>query len=574
MLAQPMKRGLFPANTIALDLLLISLLWCLGLAITNPVGDFPLNDDWSYGRAVKTLIETGEFRPTGWVSMPLISNITWGALFCMPHGFSFSALRASTLIMSILGVLSIYILVHRPQQPRRFAVMASLTQAFNPVYWALSNTFMTDILFSTLITLSLIFFTRHFKTNRHTDLIAGSAFVLVACLSRQLAVAVPVSYLIVNLLARDRSYGRIWASALLIIACASALLLLQNWLEVRGRLPIMYHAQTEELLQTITNPQKILKAISVNIFTILMYVGLFLLPVSLVVSMQGRTLISVQNRPYILAAVFILVASGVMKHVWGGGLHSMPMGENILTQTGIGPITLRDAYFLKLEHTPSIPRIFWWAVTAASIIGAFLLLALIGQIVAALWSDIFNNKGISPDHLPSAFFLMAAVIYIMPFCLTHFFDRYFILLTPLLTASLLSTPKFINKANEACVKPWRMVSAIPLLGFFVFSVSSSHDYMNWNRERWVALNDLMHTLGASPDDIDGGFEFNGLYRYDSLYKKTDEKSWWWVKNDEYMLAFGPVPGFTALQEYKYQRYLPPSEGKIVVLKRIDATIPP
>ena len=73
-----------PRSAARIDLLAIAAVWCVSVIITNPLGDFPLNDDWSYGLTVKHLIETGNFRPCGWTAMPLITQVLWGALFCLP----------------------------------------------------------------------------------------------------------------------------------------------------------------------------------------------------------------------------------------------------------------------------------------------------------------------------------------------------------------------------------------------------------------------------------------------------------------------------------------------------------
>ena len=47
--------------------------------------------------AVQNLVEKGDWRPTGFTAMPLITQSLWGAIFCPPPGFSFNALRFSTL---------------------------------------------------------------------------------------------------------------------------------------------------------------------------------------------------------------------------------------------------------------------------------------------------------------------------------------------------------------------------------------------------------------------------------------------------------------------------------------------
>ncbi|HLA86644.1 MAG TPA: hypothetical protein VJL10_01350, partial [Anaerolineales bacterium] len=61
-------------------------MWLLLVLFVNPVGKFPLNDDWSYARAVQSLVEHGHLELTGFTSMPLIAQALWGALFCLPFG--------------------------------------------------------------------------------------------------------------------------------------------------------------------------------------------------------------------------------------------------------------------------------------------------------------------------------------------------------------------------------------------------------------------------------------------------------------------------------------------------------
>jgi hypothetical protein len=103
--------------------------------------------------------------------------------------------------------------------------------------------------------------------------------------------------------------------------------------------------------------------------------------------------------------------------------------------------------------------------------------------------------------------------------------------------------------------------------YAAFSIAGTHDYLSWNRVRWQALNSLVTEQRVSADDIDGGYEFNGWYLYDAKYRSTPEKSGWWVAGDDFMVTFGPVPGFTEIRHYPFRRWLPPGEGHILVLRR-------
>jgi len=46
-----------------------------------------------------------------------------------------------------------------------------------------------------------------------------------------------------------------------------------------------------------------------------------------------------------------------------------------------------------------------------------------------------------------------------------------------------------------------------------------------------------------------------------------DRSWWWVQDDQYIVAFGDLPGYARILRVAYDRWLPPGQGDIVVLER-------
>ncbi len=49
-----------------INLLLIALSYIILIILLNPIGDFPINDDWAYARSVLSLVDNGEFHLLGW----------------------------------------------------------------------------------------------------------------------------------------------------------------------------------------------------------------------------------------------------------------------------------------------------------------------------------------------------------------------------------------------------------------------------------------------------------------------------------------------------------------------------
>jgi hypothetical protein len=148
------------------------------------------------------------------------------------------------------------------------------------------------------------------------------------------------------------------------------------------------------------------------------------------------------------------------------------------------------------------------------------------------------------------------------------FDRYVLFLVPLGIVILFLLASDAGRAKAGSLTASLAVASLIFSG--AFSIAGTHDYLSWNRARWQALNNLETEQRVGPDEIDGGFEFNAWYLYDPSYRASPGKSWYFVARDDFMIAFEPVPGFTEMKRYPFQRWLPPGEGSILVLRRTQA----
>ena len=182
-------------------LLSLTLIWTGMWLLSGPSGDFPLNDDWVYALSVRSILETGRFSLPSPASANVITQAYWGALFCLPFGFSFMALRVSTFALGAVGVLSVYLLLRELGATRRIAVVGALSLAVNPVYLELSVTFMTDVPFISLFAASLWLYVRGVRRDSGVTIAAAFAVALAAMLVRQFALALPVA------MASQTSYG-------------------------------------------------------------------------------------------------------------------------------------------------------------------------------------------------------------------------------------------------------------------------------------------------------------------------------------------------------------------------------
>ncbi len=131
-------------------------LWILMICAALPFGAFPLNDDWRYSHSVKSLFAEHRLLITQWDSNASLTNTAFGWLFCLPFGFSFAALRASSQVLGCFCAISIFFVLRRLSAPWWLALMGALALMLDPLFFQLSNTFMTKVGAAACLTAALV----------------------------------------------------------------------------------------------------------------------------------------------------------------------------------------------------------------------------------------------------------------------------------------------------------------------------------------------------------------------------------------------------------------------------------
>lgn len=129
----------YPEGAAVVDPPLVSA--CL---VVWPSGEWPVNDDWAYVRAVQAL-KAGAFHYLDWQGMPLFSQVLWGYPFLSLGGEGIVALRMSMMLLALVGGLVVHAILRLHGVDRWSSCIGALLLLFNPVYYHLSMTFMTDV---------------------------------------------------------------------------------------------------------------------------------------------------------------------------------------------------------------------------------------------------------------------------------------------------------------------------------------------------------------------------------------------------------------------------------------------
>ncbi len=536
-------------------------LWWVGVYLTGPAGSIPLGDDWSFAKAAFRLANGEGYNPPDWAAMTLIVHALWGAMFAKLFGLDFAALRAGMLVLGAVCGLVLWAGLRRAGTARWTALIAVATLMLNPLYFALSHSFMTDVTFLTLLVVQA-FCLMKCAEDLSWRWIAWSALAtMLSALTRDPGV-IPALVMAVLVFA-ERKPGPVWRSALPFACGVIALLGFRLWARHAG----IDLSHSDFFRDRFIFDLKALKWVAWigKIDSVLMYIGFFSLPLLIPV---GARLLRERGpvRHWAIAGFIAGLAFLGGWYAFMGNNHFPPEGGWMDEAGFVGAPLLYDTYILHQSDVPRVPHWMVDAATAASIAGGALLIA---SFAAIGWLPLRKRRW--------AIFCAVSMVAVNAqwFVTDLYFDRY--ALPGVIFALMMCC--FI--LSERPAPRWTSAPGVTLvLLFALWSVAAVHDFIEWQRARWVGLDYLTKELGVPASRIDGGFEFNGWYAEkhpipfveyaftgDGPPIPTD-RSWWWVVDAEYMVAFGPVDGYRTIATFPYVRWMPGrSNWAIYVLRR-------
>ena len=258
-----------------------------------------------------------------------------------------------------------------------------------------------------------------------------------------------------------------------------------------------------------------------------------------------------------MGVLFFLAIS--LRLIWND--QCIPNYGNVLFDIGLGPLLLRDTYILGLPHWPQAPSYIWNVINILGLLGGGVILLMIYRYIREV---ILQMKRKQEFDKVSLFLFYITILNLCLIFFVGYYDRYLIIFPILLLSWGI---KIFSIDSIKWVSVTRLSALFMIIFFMIFSIGATHDYLSWNRARWCALRSLIEDEQISPREIDGGFEFNGWFLYDSRYIEKPGKSYWWVIDDFYIISFGPLIGYKIKNKFPFSRWIPPKKGFILVLER-------
>lgn len=518
------------------------------IVLVNPLGDFPLNDDWKYAYPVKTLMQNGTFEMLGIFAPNIVLQVGWGYLICLIFkGFSFTYLRFSTLFLAVAGALITFKITEKLTQSRQAAFFNALALSCTPLYFCLSFSFMTDVPFLTFCLLAIWQFQKYLKAGEEKQLFFTALWAIGAFLIRQPGILILAALILFVFFEKRLIVNKLQVAFWLIV------LLLTAWFGFEKELkPLLGISQNYVPVSSLflkklgEHPLEFFLTIFRILMKTVIYLGLFSLPFFpfLFSSFRKQGLLKwkIQLPIFLFNSVLLLFLIKIGK--------TFPFGGNIVFNFGLGPELLADVFIHQLRNTPRLPD---WTMLVANFAGQ----------IAGSWLLIFVAKTFHsvPRKTRQFFFFLLLVnaLYLPLMSITSFFDRY--LLLPLASLFLFLSWQIPTGSWR---KSWAFCLPFALMTWFAFA--GTKDYLNWNRARLEAFQ-YLQSKHLSIKEIDAGYEYNGWFNYQSDFQQREGKSYWWVEGDSYAISFGQDPAYEPVQSFPFYRNLFFKKDRIWILKR-------
>jgi hypothetical protein len=460
-------------------------------------------------------------------------------MFCLPFGFSFTALRISTWVCAALSLWGVYLLLRELQVYRRDALIGTATLGAYPVFFILSYTFMTDVPWLAAMIWSMLAFV--WAVRHHSDRWLWMA-VTFACLAagiRITGLVLPVAMILVLVFHTQRwgtSRGRFLYPLAVFVFFGVLLWWQKGYTEHIPDLAIANVPSTK--LRTAIEGLRYLPSMLVLDATFSAgALGLALLPLAVGAVERYRHLQA--------TGIFLLLWGGVwVTHlIYKPHIPALSPGSTwSVGELGATEPLVRDYQIFEQ------PLWLVWTITTVTLASASVILA---RLLRRRWQP--GEQFLL--WLAAGQFLLMAILWL-------FYDRYvFVLIPPIMVLML---------AGRKLARPMIAAAFVGLMA--AVSLVGTRDHLTFNNALWQAVAWLRQE-GIPISQIDGGYIVNGWLQYahpqNAPRDQQGKVSVPMIHTKgtlRYRISNIPLMGWRVLRIIPYQRWMGRS-GAIYILEQ-------
>jgi hypothetical protein len=428
-------RSIFKTNKGTI-LLLFLVFICTELII-NPIGNFPLNDDWVYGKVSEYVYQHHAFNPSLWGCTSMFAHIVYSQMFIYASEFSYTTLRFSTLVLSACGIFCFYLIgTKHLKLSNSVAFFVSLLLLFNPLYLCLSNSFMTDVPFLSTAIIGFYCYFQFNTTKKKYYFVLSVVFFSWCILIRQLGISFVMGVFLASIFYNKKLMK---ANFIFLISSLIPFFVFEYWYQLN----IHHYAYISVFYR---NPSSINPLFFENFFInfskrwihYISFTGLVLSPLLLpyLYSIIKSKLFLREKKTTVIALLLFVPV------LWS--LRKFPIG-NYLYNIGIGPQTLYDTYILKINQQHAQSNILFSGMLTVCLLGSFSLLFLIVSNALLFFKDI-KQRNVSSFVVSS---LLVSLFFYYTFLAipSAIFDRYIFVFSVFMIPFIIN-PKVATKTKK------------------------------------------------------------------------------------------------------------------------------
>ena len=458
-----------------LALLAIVAAFAAGWLLVRPGANAPVIDDWVYAWSVEHLVKTGRLQVLEISAFYPIAQILWGGLFARLAGFSFVVLRSSTVVLAVFGCWAVYLTLRELDCSRRTALLGAFALAFDPTFFALSFSFMTEVPFVSFSTIALYWYVRAIRRDESLSLWVGCVFAIAAFLTRPIGIVLPLAPLPALVGGRDWRTMFRRSVPLIIALCVMAALQVEmprtlgslDWAAIRQ----------EYLGWWFDVPMTDYLRWNVEVPFILAFP---FAPLLLAYVVGWR-----RSAETLAAAIILAIVS---RWAFGHIVNPLPEGQTW---------SLRDiAARSMLDGTVAASS---WSIRVTPVV-ELLGLLIVGALVVIAIRRCLHPSGRSERVV----FALAALQLVCTNALWLYNDRYYMVFAPLL-AIVGAQALDRNRLGQA-------VATGLLIAWAGIAISGTRDMLAFNGT-CASLTEELEASGIPPWDIDAGYPLDGWRLY-------------------------------------------------------------
>jgi 4-amino-4-deoxy-L-arabinose transferase-like glycosyltransferase len=472
-------------------------LFASAAAAVNPLRETPIEDDWAYAETVKHFLETGQYRLNDWLSANIAFQTLWATLFCLPGGFSFAALRVSTIVLALIGLAAFRGLALEHGLSRVAANLLTLCIASSALFFKMSLTFMSDVPFVAVMTVALWLYTRAFHKSSWFAWCAASVAGAAAVLTRQFGVALLGAAGVVWLADRQR-FARLprYLMGIALPIAATFWQLDRGWNHSNWAAAHNLNRQRLYLFGT-----GFFKNLPWRPLVIAEYLAWFLMPLVLVVGIAVLTVLRRSENP--------------PRSAFRGSIPRLTLELLGWTAVFFGGVF----YGIYVIGVPGLMPFLSWNFELLYLLGTkFRILATVIAVGGGiLFAFALVRRYLVADCRPlnlHLWFLDATTFFSLSLALVFFLigDEYLLIFMPFAAIAL-------GRVVEPVLVAWRRTVLILCFVLLAGAAIWTREGLCRNEAIWT-LAERLHARGVPTGEIFAGWEWAGYYHFDDFVRSS------------------------------------------------------